>query len=337
MARLSICIPSYNRTTYLCELLDSILAQAPGDVEVVVCDDASPDDPSAAMEPYRQRFAHFTYIRQPTNLGLFENFLSAVEHASGDFIWLMGDDDRLEPGGLDRVRAALETSPGITGMTVGVVDYDSDMRAPVGLRDMPPSQDLQTAEEVFTLIPEHLGFMSALVINRQQWLTVVSRYPAASFQNYYPQVHIIGLTLKHFGGWKIIHTPCVRYRSDNDQFGTSLGWVKRLKVDVESYDEVARNVFPDSPTTRRAIAAATLRTHVISRIVNLKTGSTEAVSVLPVATYLLRYYWSHVKFWTVALPLLLLPRPAVGWLKTLYRTFMPSSGARRVTRLKDGT
>ena len=44
MPSLSICIPTYNRSRCLAELLDSILSQGLPQIEVVVSDDASSDD-----------------------------------------------------------------------------------------------------------------------------------------------------------------------------------------------------------------------------------------------------------------------------------------------------
>ena len=92
MPKLSICIPTYKRSQLLAELLDSIIAQGIPDIEVIVSDDASPDDTADVAQGYYARIPHFTFIRQPENIGLDRNFLAVVEAATGDYVWLMGDE-----------------------------------------------------------------------------------------------------------------------------------------------------------------------------------------------------------------------------------------------------
>jgi len=93
MPSLSICIPTYNRSKLLAELLDSIILQNEPGIEVVVSDDASPDDTADVVAFYTGKLPNLKYIRQDKNIGLDRNFRAVVEAASGDYVWLMGDDD----------------------------------------------------------------------------------------------------------------------------------------------------------------------------------------------------------------------------------------------------
>ena len=90
---------------------------------------------------------------------------------------MMGDDDRVEPGGIDKVFALLDQRPTVQGLTLGVLDYGSQLNQVTGLRQMPPAQLTRGVAELFTLIPQHLGFMSALVIRRTAWLRVIAHDP----------------------------------------------------------------------------------------------------------------------------------------------------------------
>src|SRR3989344_8743946 len=95
---LSICIPTYSRERYLKECLDSIVAQF-GDqevrdnVEVVVSDNASPDNTREVVEEYRQKFSNIKYFRNDKNIGFDLNVINVVEKANGEYCWYMGDDD----------------------------------------------------------------------------------------------------------------------------------------------------------------------------------------------------------------------------------------------------
>ena len=57
---LSICIPTYNRETYLNRLLDSIVRQAEftdtDDVEIVIDDGPSKDNTEVLVQEYQARF-----------------------------------------------------------------------------------------------------------------------------------------------------------------------------------------------------------------------------------------------------------------------------------------
>ena len=83
MPVISICIPTYNRSRMLAELLDSIVAQElPDDIEVIVSDDASSDDTAEIAEAYSRSIKNYTFIRQPVNLGMDRNFRAVTSAAS---------------------------------------------------------------------------------------------------------------------------------------------------------------------------------------------------------------------------------------------------------------
>jgi glycosyltransferase involved in cell wall biosynthesis len=111
---LSICIPAYRSPAALFALLDSLLACARSDFEVVVSDDCSADDYSwgrlAALEA---RDARLRCARNDVNLGMDRNFARSVELARGRYVWLCGQDDMILTEGLDKVLDFLATRPEI--------------------------------------------------------------------------------------------------------------------------------------------------------------------------------------------------------------------------------
>ncbi|BET12284.1 glycosyltransferase family 2 protein [Pandoraea sputorum] len=95
MKKLSICIPTYNRAGFLDTLLKSLVEQiaASGradDVEVLVSDNASPDDTQTVVAKFE---GAIRYWRNPENIGPDANFLKLFGEAKGQYIWLPGDDD----------------------------------------------------------------------------------------------------------------------------------------------------------------------------------------------------------------------------------------------------
>ncbi len=105
---LSIAIPSYNRPAALAELLDSIAREVqscpPGVVELCITDDASSDPDTVETALGFVESHGFASLRvQQSNIGLERNVLAAGEPCRGEFMWLIGNDDRMVAGALRTV------------------------------------------------------------------------------------------------------------------------------------------------------------------------------------------------------------------------------------------
>jgi abequosyltransferase len=333
MANLSICIPTYNRSTCLAQLLDSIIAQSDPPFEIVISDDASPDNTEEVVTGYKKLLPNLKYVRQEKNIGLDRNFVVVVGEASGDYVWLMGDDDRLEPDAIRNVLDALGNWPGVTGMTLGVIDYDHDLQTPVGIRTMPPTTLLFGAEEVFGTIVDLLGFMSATVVDRQLWNTVCQQNPIHQFENLYVQVYIMGKMMGGSGAWGVLNTPCVGFRTSNDQFRDRLGWFKRMKVDVLAYDQIAKALFEGKPAAYFAMRRKVFNTHVVARVRNEKRSESPTSDLLEATKFLFHEYKNFGAFWYSVLPILWMPKSLVRLIRKFYQRYSKSSGARRAKLL----
>jgi glycosyltransferase involved in cell wall biosynthesis len=97
---ISVCIPQYNRSKYLLAVLESIRVQDYPEVEVVISDDCSTDDSLTAIPKYIaevQPTTHvrFNYIRQSKNLGYDGNLRAALAAGTGEYLFVVGNDDAL--------------------------------------------------------------------------------------------------------------------------------------------------------------------------------------------------------------------------------------------------
>ncbi|HEY8210653.1 MAG TPA: glycosyltransferase [Myxococcaceae bacterium] len=93
----SIGIPTYQRAAYLQEAIESALAQRYPRIEVLVSDDGASEEVRRVAEAAAARDARVRYWRNPRTLGLAGNWNAIVQQARGDFVALIGDDDRLLP------------------------------------------------------------------------------------------------------------------------------------------------------------------------------------------------------------------------------------------------
>lgn len=97
---LTIAIPTYNRALYLRACLENIYSQVGNDsrVEVLVCDNCSPDNTSTVIEEYKQKYVNLVYYKNLTNIGVSKNIQKVLELSRGEYINLHGDDDYFNEG-----------------------------------------------------------------------------------------------------------------------------------------------------------------------------------------------------------------------------------------------
>lgn len=102
---LTVAIPTYNRAHLLRDLLDCLREQIAGQerVQLLISDNASPDDTANTVEEERRRGTKLDYVRNGENVGPDANFLQCYERARGKYVWIISDDDALLPGTIDKV------------------------------------------------------------------------------------------------------------------------------------------------------------------------------------------------------------------------------------------
>lgn len=108
--KVSICIPHYNRIEFLLASLDQLSNQTHPDFEVVVSDDASTDQSESNIRSLTERFRFpLTYHRFETNQGYDRNLRMSLELASGEYCFILGNDDSLaHPDDLHHLVESLE-------------------------------------------------------------------------------------------------------------------------------------------------------------------------------------------------------------------------------------
>jgi glycosyltransferase involved in cell wall biosynthesis len=110
---LSICVTTYNRAAWLSHSLPLILKQTQpyqDVVEVVVCDNASPDNTRDVVRGLGH-YANLYYHRNEKNVGMLGNLAVSSKKGRGKYIWVIGDDDLLVEGTIERVLVALIHHP----------------------------------------------------------------------------------------------------------------------------------------------------------------------------------------------------------------------------------
>lgn len=110
---LSLCIPIYNRLSYLERQLTRMLedkALFEKQIELIISDNCSTDDLHTCCVKFQQLGLRLVYHRNTTNMGADGNFEWCFHNASGQYIWLLGSDDVPVEGVLNIVLEYLKSS-----------------------------------------------------------------------------------------------------------------------------------------------------------------------------------------------------------------------------------
>jgi glycosyltransferase involved in cell wall biosynthesis len=111
--KFSVTIPAF-KDKYLKETIDSVLAQTYKNYEVVIVNDASPYDLDSIINQYSD--PRIRYFKNEKNCGakdVVDNWNICLNHATGDYLICMGDDDNLTPRCLQDFADLIEKYPNL--------------------------------------------------------------------------------------------------------------------------------------------------------------------------------------------------------------------------------
>jgi glycosyltransferase involved in cell wall biosynthesis len=109
LPRIAVSMPAYNVAPFIAEAIESVLAQEGVTVEIVVVDDASTDATAAVAGRYAERGVRI--IRNSTNRGISYNHNLVLRETTAPVIAHVDSDDRLLPGALAKLAAAVLSDP----------------------------------------------------------------------------------------------------------------------------------------------------------------------------------------------------------------------------------
>jgi cephalosporin hydroxylase len=182
------------------------------------------------------------YHRNDRDIGGTANIFRSVELAAGEYCWVVGSDDGLEPRALEAVLSTLQANDGVTGVSFDFRVYGPDMTpAAFGYpREIYPDGWSRPARYRTSGAIQHnlgllFGYLSNHVVHRQAWIDALRRQPPA--ERSYP---LFGMLL-HLGriahgrpDWVWIPKTLVQNRSGNQSWTTAeLAWRYHLRASRE--------------------------------------------------------------------------------------------------------
>ncbi|MDO8052206.1 glycosyltransferase family 2 protein [Janthinobacterium sp. SUN211] len=256
---LSIVIPTFRRAACLEILLSSItshLSYFPTDLEIIVLDNASPDNTENIVSEFANTFP-IKYFRHDENIGMDGNIAACFNVASGRYLWVLGDDEILYQGTLNYVLNLCRNREfGILYMENG--GFKDGQEGAIALRSIPENIKIKTlnSEKIFREVNVFLTFISANIINREE---ILRKIPDFDFRSdtgtFLPQMAWMYSALKIIDSHIYIYTPMFGAMTGNtggykliQVFGANLINITKKYFSEDSFNNA--NIMSNAVVTR---------------------------------------------------------------------------------------
>jgi peptidoglycan/xylan/chitin deacetylase (PgdA/CDA1 family) len=124
--KVSVVIANYNYGRFLEEAVQSVLLQSRPADEIIAIDDASTDESEEVLARIG-RLPNVRVVINEQNLGIVDNFNKAISLTSGDYVCIVGADNRIRADYLEKCKDMLDSAP-----EVGIAYTDVMIFGPLG-------------------------------------------------------------------------------------------------------------------------------------------------------------------------------------------------------------
>ncbi len=279
--KLTISIPTWNRVEFLRENILSILpgiqTLPEGTVEIFVSDNASTDDTANFLAETRQQYPCLRYVTQTENMGANANFYTVLREAKGEYVWLLGDDDQINPHCLSQILTDIDTYR--PGVMIGGTERDT-----TGKRVYLPNVHKHVLSDQSILL-DYDGFalagkMSVLIFSKSALDPILESGWATIQATTTPWPHLVWLFKVLAKQQSILVLPyTTNYVVEKNRYNLLQCGVVRLDLMFVDYTLMLQSVVDEFPPE--------IRQQLLQRIVAGR--SAELIKILAYATYLNTY------------------------------------------------
>lgn len=270
--KISFCIPTYNRSSLLSELIESIVSQVHAEschqIEICVSDNASSDDTALMIAAWQAKTAvSIVYFKSEANVGPDLNYMRAVELASGEYCWYFGSDDILAAGALDGMFKNLSDNADI--YLCNRVDCDIAMNRIGEEHWLVPGEgshryNFSNEEDFMNYLNKAksigalFSFLSSIIFRRKKWnaIELDVSYIGSAYS------HVYKLLKFRESGCHFVYLKdhFVLCRGGNDTF-MDAGVLKRIFLDYDGYLKLAKDLFEVDSAIYASFIAVLRRHH----------------------------------------------------------------------------
>jgi glycosyltransferase involved in cell wall biosynthesis len=211
---LSICIPTYNRSEALCELIRQVLSCPAQDIEVVVLDNGSTDCTLEKLAEIKD--SRLTVYSNEINRGVLFNVINVLLLGRGYHTVLLLDKDSLDPLSIEKFKQFLSEEDPACGYSRYHLAVDSE--PDIAAAGIPAS-----VSRLCRSPPDWLFFRTALL----HQLEIEQRFCTYSFVGHFPFDFILA-ECSLLGAAAIYNAPAfapedLTSAAKNKSFGTNAG------------------------------------------------------------------------------------------------------------------
>lgn len=154
--KVSIIVPVYRVEKYLERCVDSLLNQTLSEIEIILIDDASPDECPKLCDQFCEKDSRVSVIHKEINQGLAEARNTGIEYASGKYLLFVDSDDFVEQNMCDCLYERAEATKADT--VLFSMDYLMENGKKVVYHTNDEKEQLFCGEQVMEeFFPEVLG------------------------------------------------------------------------------------------------------------------------------------------------------------------------------------
>jgi glycosyltransferase involved in cell wall biosynthesis len=224
---LSICILTYNRESYLSELLGSIVSLEEKyleQLEVVIIDNGSTDDTNKLLISYSNR-NNFSILNFAENKRGSSIYLQLVNNAKGEFLIFPGDDDIFVTKSIiDLIEACNMAETSISLIAFGAKTIDSEGKSNLSSYSPPVTEN--KSELIAMLLFDSVFWLPATAVRRVIISNSYDPLTITAFDWW------IWLTAVCNGDIKRIEIPIIKYRQHAGQEQRSF---LKLNWEIDSF------------------------------------------------------------------------------------------------------
>lgn len=299
---LTIAIPTYNRASFLRELL-AVLAPDLKDeprVELIISDNSSPDETSSVVQAFIACGLRVGYIRNVQNIGADANFLQCFERARGKYVWIFSDDDLIVPGGVAKILSYCEDAE-YDLMWVSSYPFGKS-HIPLAVKARRDAVEISDPVAYVKRIHVFFTFISGNVINKD---TVLAAGPKAFSGLVGTSLAQLGWTytaLNRFTRGLYIREKLVAMRANNT------GGYKLFQVFGPTLAKITRN-WLTSANLGRIVMNGTIQRFWPMMLLEYKKSARSFADDVKPQVPLSALFKDNFRYWVFVYPAIVLPSP----------------------------
>ena len=120
----TVIVPVYKVEAYIGKCIESIQNQTYSHLQIILVNDASPDDSGAICDTYSESDPRITVIHHEVNMGLSCTRNDALDIAKGEFIVFVDSDDYINPTLVENcLRTAIDKEVDVVIFDISIVEH----------------------------------------------------------------------------------------------------------------------------------------------------------------------------------------------------------------------